>query len=142
MAVTPDALTAEALAFLTERHLASLTTQRADGRLHVVPVGFTWEPGAGIARVISRNSSQKARNAANGGAAVLCQVDGARWLTLEGTLALLTDPVSVADAEDRYGVRYRQPQPNPERVVIAIKVERVLGSDDITGQRSRNVAGS
>lgn len=128
MAIGPDELGEDALAFLTERHLATLTTTRRDGSPHVVPVGFTWDVGAGLARVITGGSSQKARHAAAGGPGVLCQVDGRRWLTLEGGLALLTDPVSVADAERRYADRYRQPRPNPERVVLAVRVHRVLGS--------------
>jgi F420H(2)-dependent biliverdin reductase len=37
------------------------------------------------------------------------------------------DPASVAEAERRYALRYRQPRPNPERVVIEIAVRRALG---------------
>ena len=33
------------LAFLTERHLATLTTLRPDGSPHVVPVGVTYDAG-------------------------------------------------------------------------------------------------
>ena len=33
------------LDFLTERHLATLTTLRRDGSPHVVPVGFTYDAG-------------------------------------------------------------------------------------------------
>ena len=33
------------LDFLTERHLATLTTLRPDGTPHVVPVGFTYDAG-------------------------------------------------------------------------------------------------
>ncbi len=43
----PGALPGTALEFLTERHLASLTTLRADGSPHVVPVGFTYDPRPG-----------------------------------------------------------------------------------------------
>ncbi|CAN5181174.1 hypothetical protein BH24ACT1_BH24ACT1_05600 [soil metagenome] len=32
------------LGFLGESHLATLTTLRADGTPHVVPVGFTFDP--------------------------------------------------------------------------------------------------
>ena len=35
---------------------------------------------------------------------------------------------AVADAEQRYAARYREPRPNPERVVIAIDVRSVLGN--------------
>src|SRR5690606_1639179 len=75
VATTPRDLSEAALAFLTERHLATLTTVRPDGSPHVVPVGFTWEASEGLARVITSGTSQKARNAARGGPAVLCQVE-------------------------------------------------------------------
>ena len=41
MAYDPSDLPEEALTFLEERHLATLTTLRADGSPHVVAVGFT-----------------------------------------------------------------------------------------------------
>ena len=51
MGLDPRDLPAEALTFLAERHLATLTTLRPDGSPHVVAVGFTWDaearPGAG-----------------------------------------------------------------------------------------------
>jgi PPOX class probable F420-dependent enzyme len=117
-----------ARAFLAERHLATLTTLRPDGSPHVVAVGFTWDPLTRVARVITSGDSVKARNAARGGRAALCQVDGRRWLTLEGGARVRSDAASVADAEQRYGVRYRQPRPNPRRVVVEIEVDRSMGS--------------
>jgi F420H(2)-dependent biliverdin reductase len=126
--VPPDLSSDAVRTFLAERHLATLTTLRPDGSPHVVAVGFTWDAEAGVARVITSGDSVKARNAGRGGRAAVCQVDGRRWLTLEGTARVLTDPVSVADAEQRYGVRYRQPRPNPRRVVVLIDVDRCLGS--------------
>jgi len=57
----------------------------------------------------------------------VCQVEGRRWLTLEGAAVVRDDPASVADAEARYARRYRQPRENPARVVIEIAVDRVLG---------------
>ena len=117
-----------ALAFLTERHLATLTTLRADGSPHVVPVGVTFDPGTLTARVITSGTSQKARHLRDGGRVAVCQVDGARWLTLEGAATVRDDPASVADAVTRYAQRYRQPRVNPARVVIEISVDRVLGN--------------
>ncbi|MQA36382.1 pyridoxamine 5'-phosphate oxidase family protein, partial [Modestobacter roseus] len=74
------------VAFLTERHLATLTTLRADGTPHVVPVGVTFDPGTGTARVITSGTSVKARNVRAGQDRVaVCTVDGRRWATLEGT---------------------------------------------------------
>jgi hypothetical protein len=37
------------------------------------------------------------------------------------------DAVAVADAVARYARRYRQPRENPQRVVLVIEVERLLG---------------
>lgn len=128
MAIDPRELSDDAVTFLTERHVATLTTVRADGSPHVVPVGFTWDGPAAIARVITSGPSQKARNAARGGRAVLCQVEGRHWLSLEGRTRVLSDPASVADAVSRYAVRYRPPRTNPSRVVIEISVTRILGN--------------
>lgn len=128
MATAPDDLSLEALDFLAARHLATLTTLRPDGSPHVVPVGFTWDPTAGVARVITSRTSRKARNAAAGTRAVLCQVDGRYWLALEGAARVAEDPESVRDAEQRYAARYRVPRENPQRVVIEIAVDRVLGN--------------
>ncbi len=113
--------------FLTERHLATLTTLRADGSPHVVAVGFTWDDSAALVRVITTRSSVKVRNARLGGRAVVAQVDGRRWLALEGVARVSADADEVADAEQRYAGRYREPRPNPERVVIQIAVDRILG---------------
>jgi PPOX class probable F420-dependent enzyme len=124
----PQHLGPETLAFLAERHLATLTTVRPDGTPHVVPVGFTYDPGTAVARVITSGGSAKARHLRAGGRVALCQVDGRRWLTLEGTAAVRDDGGSVADAERRYAQRYRRPRENPTRVVLEISVDRVLGN--------------
>jgi len=125
MARRPDDLTADDLAFLAERHLATLTTLRADGSPHVAPVGFSYADG--VARVITFAASVKARNAARGGRAAVSQVEGRRWLTLEGEVALATDPARVAAAVTGYAARYRQPGERPDRVALEIAVDRVLG---------------
>ena len=117
--------------FWRERRVCFLTTSRPDGSPHLVPVGVTFDPEAGIARIISSAGSKKVRNvrAAGAGArAAVSQVDGRRWCTLEGTAVVKDDAESVAEAERRYAERYRQPRPNPERVVIEITVTRVLGN--------------
>ena len=128
MPTSPATLSDDVLAFLRERHLATLTTLRPDGSPHVVPVGFTWDHQALVARVITSRDSRKARNAARGSRAVLCQVEGRRWLSLEGPTRVLDDEGSVRDAERRYAERYRQPRPNPLRVVVEVAVDRVLGA--------------
>ena len=62
---------------LTERHLATLTTLRADGSPHVVPVGVTYDPATRTARVITSGTSAKARHVRAGRSRVaVCQVSG------------------------------------------------------------------
>ncbi len=129
-------LSAPRLAFVTERHLATLTTLRADGTPHVVPVAFTWDDDAGVARVTTKPTTQKAVNARRsaGGAparAALCQVDGRRWLTVEGAIEVVDDPAEVAEALRRYERRYRPPNPAVERVVLRVAVDRVMSSRDL-----------
>ena len=127
MATDPAELTPASLGFLTERHLATFTTLRRDGSPHAVPVGFTWDGEALVARVIAGRRSAKVAQARAGRRASLTQHDGRRWLSLEGTTRVLEDRASVRDAEQRYAVRYRPPRPNPERVVVVLDVDRVLG---------------
>ncbi len=129
MALDPAALPEEVSAFLAERHLATLTTLRPDGSPHVVAIGFTWDPEAGLARVISFAPSRKAHNlvASAGSRAAVSQVDGGRWLTLEGPAVVTDDPDRVAEAVRRYAERYRQPRERADRVAIEIQVDRVLG---------------
>jgi F420H(2)-dependent biliverdin reductase len=136
MANSTARLTNDALAFLTERHLAMLTTLRADNSPHVVAVGFTFDPKTHVARVITTGGSQKAVNADRGAIAVLSQVDGARWLSLEGRARVNGEIDAVRDAELRYAQRYRTPRVNPRRVVIEIQVERVLGSSDLLARKA------
>jgi PPOX class probable F420-dependent enzyme len=125
----PDLSHPDLLAFWTERHLCTLTTLRADGSPHVVPVGATLDPQAGLVRVIASGTSAKARHVARtpGARVAICQVDGARWSTVEGTAVVRDDPESVAEAVRRYAERYRQPRVNPARVVIEVTVLRRLG---------------
>jgi PPOX class probable F420-dependent enzyme len=123
----PDELTPEAQAFLAERHLGTLSTTRRTGTLHVCAVGFTWDGDAGLVRVITRDGSQKVRNVEATGRAAVAQVDGARWLSLEGSARVAREPDAVAEAVARYTARYQEPRPNPERVAVEITVQRVLG---------------
>lgn len=120
----PDAV----LTFVTVRHLSTLSTLNRDGSPHVVPVGFTFDAETCTARVITSGGSVKARNAGRAGArAALCQVEGGRWLTLSGSIQVLTDPDAVADAERRYAERYRLPRINPSRVVLLMDVQKIMG---------------
>jgi F420H(2)-dependent biliverdin reductase len=129
MARDPSDPGAGLLEFLTERHLATLTTLRPDGTPHVVPVGVTYDAATRTARVITSGTSAKVRHVRAGQARVaVCQVDGRRWATLEGAAVVRDDAASVADAVARYAQRYRQPRENPARVVLEISVDRILGN--------------
>lgn len=127
MALDPTHLPGEVLTFLSERHLASLTTLRADGSPHVVPVGFSFDAHTCTVRIITFPSSVKYRNALRGGRAAVSQVDGGRWLTLEGTVSGTDDPSRVALAVEGYSARYRMPGERADRVAIEIAVDKVMG---------------
>ena len=129
MALDPAHLPDDVLAFLAEYRLASLTTQRPDGSPHVVPVGFSFDADAGLARIITFAPSKKARNlvASPDSRAVVCQVDGGRWLSLEGPATVTDEPERVAAAVAGYAARYRQPGERADRVAIEIRVDRILG---------------
>lgn len=117
--------------FVRERHLASLTLVRPDGRPHVTPVGFTWDAAAGLVRVITWDASVKTRLLAAHDAglrAAVCQVDGGRWATLEGLAVVTADAERCAEGVRRYAERYSQPKDRgADRRVIEITVDRVLG---------------
>ncbi|MFF4119670.1 pyridoxamine 5'-phosphate oxidase family protein [Streptomyces sp. NPDC001714] len=130
--VDPAAPDEAYLRFWLERHLCTLTTLRSDGSPHVVPVGVTYDPEAGLARVITNRTSAKVSHVLaagpDGARVAVCQVAGRRWATLEGRASVRTEPGRVAEAERRYAERYgRTPGENPSRVVIEITVERALG---------------
>jgi PPOX class probable F420-dependent enzyme len=127
MRLDPTALPPEVLSFLTERHLATLTTLRADGSPHVVPVGFSFDPDAGVVRIITFAASAKVRHARRGGRAAVSQVDGGRWLTLEGPVRVVDDAEGVAAAVAGYSARYRVPAERPDRVSLEITVDRIMG---------------
>lgn len=127
MAHRPHDLAPEVLAFLEERHLATLTTMRADGSPHVTPVGFTWDAAGGLARIITSAGSRKALHVAADPRVSVCQVDRGRWLSLEGVARVSDDPDEVAEAVERYARRYQAPRPNPQRVAVLIEVRRVMG---------------
>ncbi len=131
MAIDPADLPDEVLTFLREYHLATLTTLREDLSPHVVAVGFSYDIEARAARVITWAGSQKAINAgrmeALGQRAAVCQVDGGRWLSLEGPVRLVADADGVRAGVDGYTARYREPKVRDDRVVIEIAVERILG---------------
>lgn len=121
------ALSPDVLAFLGERHVGALTTVLPDGSPHVCAVGFTWDDETKVARIITSDATQKVRNVDRNGHAAVAQIDGPRWLSLAGRAHVERDAASVEDAVGRYRARYREPRENPQRVVIVIEVDRVLG---------------
>ncbi|MET8682177.1 TIGR03618 family F420-dependent PPOX class oxidoreductase [Streptomyces sp. NPDC004647] len=133
MAIDPRDPGPEYLAFWREYHLCTLTTLRPDGTPHVTPVGVTYDPAAGVARVITSKHRTKVANiqaapGTEGARVAVCQVSGRRWATLEGRAVVRTEAHLIADAVRRYAERYeRNPAPNPDRVLIEITVDRALG---------------
>jgi PPOX class probable F420-dependent enzyme len=119
-------LTPDGLQFVTDYHLATLSTLLPDGSPHVVPVGFTFD-GARL-RIITSGPSQKVLNVRRSGRASVCQLEGPKWLTLSGAAQILDDAEAVQDAVARYAARYRQPRENPLRVVIALDVTHAMAS--------------
>lgn len=127
MARNPAELTESEIQFLAERHLATLTTVRPDGSPHVVAIAFGFDPSTGTARVICSSHGQKVRNIAGDNRVALCQVDGRRWLSLEGEAVVTDEPVRVQTAVEAFEMRYRPASPNPDRVALEITIHRVLG---------------
>lgn len=130
--LAPGRVSAEFEEFWSERRICLLATVGRDGTPHVVAVGVTIGLDDGLARVIARRGSQKIRNVLahgpGGARAAVTGIDGRRWSTLQGTAVVRAEPAAVTEAERRYARRYRQPQPHPERVVLEIAVDRILGS--------------
>ena len=129
MSLNPLDLNEEVQSFLYERHLASLTLLRADGSPQVTAVGFTWDQEAQLVRVITWAGSMKSRilEQSPGSRAVVCQIDGGRWLSLEGKAVVTDDANRCREGTERYAERYRVPQERPDRTVIEIAVDRILG---------------
>ena len=100
---------------------------RGDGTPHVVAIAFCYEHATGLVRIITSDDTQKVRNIDLDRRAVVCQVDGRRWLTLEGKARVNREPEDVREAVRAFETRYRPARENPNRVAIEIEVERVLG---------------
>ncbi|MCW2820475.1 MAG: nitrilase/cyanide hydratase and apolipoprotein N-acyltransferase [Marmoricola sp.] len=118
------------LEFWRERHLCAVTTLRRDGSPHAVPMGCVVDVENSVAWAITSRTSQKVTNLRDGGdpRVAVCQVDGRRWSTIEGTAEVLDDEESVAEAVRRYAERYRQPRENPDRVALRITITKVTGN--------------
>ena len=123
----PESLGPDAISFVTDRRLATLTTLRSDGTPHVVPVGFTYDPDLRLVRIITRAGSRKVANLGQGHRAAVSQIDGPRWITFEGHAVVTDEESRVAEAVRRYAQRYREPEPRDDRVAIELSVDRVMG---------------
>lgn len=123
-------LAGDHLDFWRERHLCTVTTMRRDGSPHVVPMGIVVDTEAGVAWGITSPASQKVANLRSGAdpRVAICQVDGRRWSTIEGTAEVRDDAASVEEAVRRYAERYRQPRVNPARVAIRITITSAIGN--------------
>ena len=121
-------LTDELVAFWRERHLCTVTTLRADGTPHVVPMGIVLDVEAQVAWGITSPTSQKALNVRRSGIVAVCQVDGRRWSTVEGRAEVRDGADDVAEAVRRYAERYRQPRENPDRVALRVQLTKVIGN--------------
>lgn len=123
-----DNLHPDTMPFLHEFHVGLLSTTRPDGSLHVVGVGFTYDPEARLAWSIGGRDSVKVRNIRAGSRGAFSQVDGSRWLTLEGPARIVDDAEGIEEAHRRYRVRYPgHGTTDPARVGIVITVERLMG---------------
>jgi PPOX class probable F420-dependent enzyme len=120
------ALTDDGIRFITDYHLATLSTMATWGGIHSVAVGFTLLDG--IVRIISSGDTQKVRNIERDLRATVSQVDGPQWISFAGPATIERDAAAVAHAVALYTQRYREPRPNPKRVVIRFEVEHVLSS--------------
>ena len=124
-------LSPEMTQFVTERHLASLTIVTPKGRPHVTPVGFTWDEERQLVRVITWAGSMKAKildKSENPLRAAVSQVDGGRWVTLEGLAVVTADEDKCREGTRRYAQRYSEPKDRgDDRRVIELTVERVMG---------------
>jgi PPOX class probable F420-dependent enzyme len=125
---------AEREGFLQQPRTAVLATEGRDGRIHAVPVWFSYD--GEVIRIITERGSVKHRNAARTGRAALCVDDRERfaYVTAEGSVTV-QDPVSY---EERLALHtlYRGPERAKEivdgggherMVLLILRPEQWLG---------------
>lgn len=122
----PASLTGDGLTFVTDYHLATLSTMGPSGGIHVVAVGFTYVDG--VVRIITSDGTQKVRNVERDPRATVAQIAGPKWLSIAGHAVIEREPDAVAHAVALYAARYRQPRENPKRVVIRLTPDKTMGS--------------
>src|SRR3954454_25023472 len=121
-----DSLTEDGSRFVSDYHLATLSTIGRSGGIHVVAVGYTVDDG--IVRIITSDGTQKVRNIERDPRAAVAQVSGPQWLSISGVAVIERDRAAVDHAVSLYTERYRQPRVNPKRVVIRLAPDHVMGS--------------
>src|SRR4051794_9681099 len=84
--------------FWSERHLCAVTFLKADGRPHVVPMGVVLSDDSDAAWAITSGTSFKAKLLGRPSPVAICQVDGARWTTIQGIATLRADEASILEA--------------------------------------------
>ena len=77
------ALTDDGRRFVSDYHLATLSTMGPSGGIHVVAVGFTFVDG--VVRIITSDASQKVRNIERDARATVAQLSGPQWLSIAGS---------------------------------------------------------
>ena len=91
-------------------------------------MGFTYEPERPSGPDHHPGGDRKVANLGQGHRAAVSQIDGPRWITLEGHADRHRRSESrVAEAVRRYAERYREPEPRDDRVAIELSVDRVMG---------------
>jgi hypothetical protein len=126
VALDLDALPTAALDFLRERHLATLTTLRPDGSPHVVPVGFTYDAATRTARVITNGTAARRATCAAGHQRRCARSTGGAG-DARGSGAGRARLRRGGRGCARVREALPQPRENPQRVVVEIVVERMLG---------------
>ncbi len=122
-----------------------LATIKADGRPQLSPVSPSYDPGAGVVRVSTREGLAKTANLRRDPRAALevTAPDGRSWATAEGTATLTgpgTDPhgpevdalveyYRAAAGEHPDWDEYRAAMVSDRRVLVTITVDRVYGAD-------------
>ncbi|MEU3662309.1 PPOX class F420-dependent oxidoreductase [Streptomyces sp. NPDC032940] len=132
-------------ALLAASRLGVLATIKADGRPQLSPVLPSYDPGAGVIRVSTREGLAKTANLRRDPRASLevTAPDGRSWATAEGTATLTgpgTDPYGpevealveyyrAAAGEHPDWDEYRAVMVSERRVLVTIGVDRVYGAD-------------
>lgn len=127
----------EAELLLAGRYIATLSTHRPDGSIHVVPVAFMYDPDETLIRIIAPESTHKVRNIRAGSTAVVCFVDGGLWATIEGSACVTDDAGAVQRTLEQYTAKYGPPHGNrSDYVAIEVRPTRVMGRFVLPGRSS------